>query len=761
MKRETVWSRLGRLLLWLVAFLLLIVAGVAMLLGQTLPRQTGRIQLAGLRAPAEIGRDAMGVVTIRAQSEADAAFALGYAHAQDRLFQMDLTRRLGAGRLSEVIGPATLRTDEFMRRLGLYRVAEANYKSLPADARALFQAYADGVNAYLAHRGSLLAPEFLMLGYRPEPWRPADSIVWGRLMAWQLSGNWGDEELRQTMATHLTPQELEWIWPVAQRLTRRDDLPWIPAGGASNNWVIAGKLTTTGKPLLANDPHLGLELPGTWYLARLEIAGHVLAGATAPGVPAVIIGRNNHVAWGFTTAYADTQDLFVETLLDKGQYVTPEGPRPLIRRQEVIRVYGAKPVVIEVAATRHGPLIETDDAHHRGYALSWTGFRPDDQTGAALLAMDRARTASEFYASLQGFESPVQNAVFADDAGNIGYIMAGRIPIRAKLKDQSQSPVPGDRRDYDWVGVIPFDHLPQERNPSSGYLATANNRTMAPDYPYFIGGKFDYDYRIQRIRQMIAATPHHSLDSMAAMQLDTLSLAAQELLPLMLAVQSDPDLATWDLRMDRDAPEPLIFTAWLRELGHVLLDTRTGDEFSEVWLWDAPLVNEALTGKAAAGLCDDPKTPVVEDCASDIRLAYQRAIAKLTAAYGPDRAAWRWGNAHRAHFPNLLLSRIPMVSALFDLALPADGDNFTLNRASPRVNDPTGARFDDVHGASLRAIFDFSNLDRSRYVIAGGQCGNPLSAHYADFTLLWRDGQYVTMVGADGNRLMLLPEVRR
>lgn len=761
MKRETLASRIGRLLLWLVAVLLLIVAGVAMFLEQTLPQQTGTVRVAGLHAPAEIGRDSLGVVTIRAGSEADAAFALGYAHAQDRMFQMDLMRRYGAGRLSEVVGPGALPADEFMRRLGLYRVAEANYKNLPPDTQALFQAYADGVNAYLARRGSLLAPEFMLLHYRPEPWQPADSIVWGRLMALDLSSNLDDEHLRQSLADHLTGQEMQWIWPVAQRVTQRQDLPWLPPGGASNNWVVAGKLSTTGKPLLANDPHLSLNLPGTWYLARIEVAGHVLAGATAPGVPAVIIGRNDHVAWGFTTAYADTEDLFVETLLDNHQYVTPEGPRPLIRRQEVIRVKGAEPVIIEVEATRHGPILETDEAHHRGYALAWTGLRPDDRTGLALLAMNRAKNADQFREALRDFESPVQNAVFADDTGNIGYIMAGRIPIRAQVKDQSQGPVPGDRHDYDWVGVIPFDQLPQGMNAPSGYFATANNRTMAPDYPYFIAGKFDFDYRIHRIRQMIAATPHHNLDSMAAMQLDTFSPAAQELLPLMLAVQSDPDLATWDLRMDRDAPEPLIFSAWLRELAHILLDPRVGSEFSDVWSWDAPLIADALKGKPAAGLCDDPRTPAVEDCAGDVRLAYKQAIAKLTAAYGADRSNWRWGNAHRAHFPNRVLGQVPVVASLVDLATPTDGDNFTLNRASPRVDDPTGAHFDDVHGASLRVIFDLSNLDRSRFVIAGGQCGNPLSAHYADFVALWRDGQYVTMVGKDGNLLRLVPEVPR
>ena len=273
MKRDTLGFRIGRLLLWLGMILLLLVAGVGMLLEQTLPRQNGTIRVAGTKAPVEIGRDAMGVVTVRAGSEADAAFAMGFAHAQDRLFQMDLMRRLGAGRLSEVLGAGTLDTDRFMRKLGLYRVAEANYRNLPADAQALFQAYADGVNAFLARRDSLLPAEFMALGYRPEPWRPADSIVWGRLMALWLSTNFDDEQLRQLMSTRLSPQDMQWIFPAAQRLSQREDLPGMPAMGASNNWVIAGRLTASGKPLLANDPHLGLDLPSTWYLARIEFDG--------------------------------------------------------------------------------------------------------------------------------------------------------------------------------------------------------------------------------------------------------------------------------------------------------------------------------------------------------------------------------------------------------------------------------------------------------------------------------------------------------
>ncbi len=758
MRSEGFRRKGGRLLIWVAGVLLLLLAGLGTALELTLPRLGGAIALKGPRAPVEVRRDAMGIATIRAASEADAAFALGFAHAQDRLFQMELTRRLGAGRLSEVLGPGAVPTDEFLRRLGLYRVAEANYEHLPADVQHLFQSYAQGVNAFLARNDRLLPPEFLLLGYRPEAWRPADSLVWGRLIAWELSMNWSDERLRRSLAERLSPQDLRLIWPLAQRLSGLPDLPFMPGPPASNNWAVAGALSATGKPLLANDPHLGLRLPAPWYLARLEIGGRVLAGATAPGVPMMIIGRNDHVAWGFTTAYADTQDLYLETLLEGGRYQTPDGPRPLIRRPETIRVRGKAPVSIVVLETRHGPLIEVDPSGRRGYALAWTGLRADDRTAVSLVKMSRAADAHAFREALREFDSPVQNAVFADDVGNIGYIMAGRIPVRARLDDQSEMPVPGDSAGYDWTGMIPFDQLPQAMDPREGFLATANNRTMAPDYPHFIAARFDFDYRIERIRQMIEAAPRHTQASMAAMQMDSLSLAARQLLPALLAIVPDPGLAGWDGRMDRGRPEPLLYETWLRELAHLLLDSRLGADFAEVWSWDTPLLLEALRHGPAAALCDDPKTPAVEDCAAQVRQAHDRAMAILTSAYGADRSKWRWGDAHRAHFPNSFLSRIPGIGSWFDLDLATDGDNFTLNRATPRIEDETAARFDDIHGASLRAIFDLAHPDRSLFEVAGGQSGNPISVHYADFTRLWRDGRYVTMGGAGSSRLRLAPE---
>src|SRR5262249_41065025 len=346
----------------------------------------------------------------------------------------------------------------------------------------------------------------------------------------------------------------------------------------------------------------------------------------------------------------------------------------------------------------------------------------------------RATDAAAFRQALRDFQSPVQNVVYADEAGHIAFMAAGLIPIRRTLVDGSQMPVPGDTVAHDWTGFIPFDGLPQGSDPAGGYFATANAKVTDDKYPYFVTARGDSTYRVDRIRQMIEARPKHDLDSMAAMQMDNYSLAAKQIVPLLLAGQPEPLLAGWDLRMTRDAAAPLVFTAWLRELARGLLDDKLAGKlnggFGAFWFWDAPMIAEALSGGPAAALYGD------KDCATQVRAAHERAMKALAAAYGPDPAKWRWGDAHRAHFRNQLYSRLPLLSPLFDLGLRADGDNFTVDRASPEVDDPTGAVFDDIHGASMRGLFDLADLDRSRFIIAGRQSGKLVSSHYADLTPL-------------------------
>ncbi len=775
----------------LAALVAIIGVGGYLWLRTSLPQTTGTIAAPGLGGAVEIARDRDGIVTIRAQSEADAFHALGFAHAQDRLFQMELMRRIGAGRLSEIVGADTLDVDKFMRILGLYRLAEAEAEALPDDMRATVAAYAAGVNAFLETRRGALPPEFLLMRHRPEPWRPADSLVWGKVMALQLSGNWSQELLRYRLSGKLSPERLNELWwapandelgvPQAERPDGGADLaPALPEAlrerGASNSFVVAGSRSASGKPLLANDPHLGLQNPIQWYLARLETPTLTLAGATAPGVPMLIIGHNGHVAWTFTTTHSDTQDLFLETLQpgDPARYLGPAGPLAFETRAETIKVAGADDVVLTVRQSRHGPIVSdapslawSDD--ERALALAWPALEEDDATAAALYRINRARSADELLAVIEGFHSPMQNVVYADTGGDIGFIAAGRMPIRKQLSGGGEMPAPGWTGTYDWAGFLPFGTLPQIADPEVGWIATANNDIRPAGYAHFLGARWEEPFRYRRIAELIAAAPKHTTESLAAIQLDGESEAARGFVAAMLdRIEAAPDepaasaaarliLRTWDFRVSRDQPAPLIVTAWLGELNDAVLGDELGEDLRDYARGD-PFEVVALVA-AGSAWCDDVGTAETESCAAQVNGTWRTAIDKLANAYGPDPGNWRWGDAHRARFPHPLFDRIPVLRDLLHDPIATDGDNFTVNRATPRL-DFESVVYPDVHGAGLRAVFDLADLDRSRFIIAGGQSGNPLSKHYGDQVERWRDGQYLEINGADDETLTLVPSAR-
>jgi penicillin amidase len=780
----------------LLVLILLVGAGGYLWLRTSLPQTTGSVVVPRLGAKVEIVRDGDGVVTIRAQSEADAFYALGFAHAQDRLFQMDMMRRLGAGRLSEVVGDATVSVDKTMRILGLYRAAEAGLAKLPNEMRVTMEAYAAGVNAFLDTHGGTLPPEFALLGYSPEPWRPGDSLVWGRLMALQLSGNWSEELLRYRLAARLTPAQLNDLWraPPADDLgipqaEKPDDhaaaAPALPdvlrEKGASNNFVVAGSRSATGKPLLANDPHLGLQSPIQWYLVRLETPTLTLVGATAPGVPMLVIGHNGQVAWSFVTTASDTQDLFFEKLLpgDPTHYLAPAGPLAFESRSEIIKVEGAEDIALTVRRSRHGPILSdapslewTDPA--QVLSLAWPGLEEDDGTAAALYRMNRARNAGELLAAAVGFGSPMQNILYADTEGHIGFIAPGRMPLRKKLNAASQMPAPGWTGDYDWTGYQPVDSLPQIADPEQGWIATANNDIRPEDYGRFLSGRWEAPYRYDRIAELLEETPRQTPDTLAAIQLDTVSLAAAEELPIMLSQYDRAPkfdikrissretalelLRAWDFRVSRDRPEPLIFLTWLVELNRIVLSERLASSFED---YAASNLRHVVDLVSADDLdwCGKQRAPEFNPCDERVRDALLSALAKLSSAYGSDPKAWRWGDAHQARFGHPIFDRIPILGALVRDPIATDGDDSTINRATPRV-DFDSVVFPDVHGAGLRAVFDLADLDRSRFIIAGGQSGNPLSAHYHDFIERWRDGRYVELRGEGADILTLMPSTQ-
>lgn len=769
-----------------VLLLLLVITGAGFFfwLRTSLPQTEGTAALPGLAANVSVIRDQHGIPTIRASTEADAYRALGYVHAQDRLWQMEQMRRLGAGRLSELTGPATLDYDRLMRTLGLYRLAERGVELASSGLRQALEAYSDGVNAWLETHAGALPPEFVLLRHRPEPWQAADSLVWGKLMAMQLTGNWHAELKRAQLTPYFTPQQIDRFWhadpdaprvpaamaPLPPGLAKRT-LAALPAAlmprRASNIWALDGRHARSGKPLLANDPHLGLTNPSLWYLARIEAPGLVQAGATVPGVPMLLIGHNGRVAWGFTTTHGDTSDIFIEKTDpdDPNRYLTPDGALPFETREEIIKVRGGEDVSVTVRASRHGPIVSDthggsrqalaayDKPEEIALSLSATLLDPEDRSAEALFRMNRAENAAAFRTALRDFHAPQQNVAFADVGGAIGMVTAGKVPVRRS--GNGFLPVPGWTGERDWTGFVPFGELPQHLNPPSGRVLNANNAVAGPGYPHFLGRDFDTSHRARRIAERLDAQDRADAPAMTALQHDVLDLAAPELLAVILPMVPDGParrmLSGWDGQMLRDRPEPLLYHGWLRHLPKRLVD----DEFAPTGQEPPSLNSHQLAGMLRGGgnWCDDVSTSDrQESCAGIVRAALADAVAELSAAHGDDMTKWRWDDVHHARFSSMVLGRIPLLGPLFDVVVETGGSNSTVNRGTSILRNDS-APYRHVHGAGLRAVFDLSDLDASLFILAPGQSANPFSPHYDDLAADWGAGRYLRLAPPEGRAM--------
>lgn len=753
MRRRPLRFRPLRLVLgWLLGLSLAVAAGLGLAVRATLPEAHEQRQLAGLSGPVGISLDAVGVPRITARSELDAAMAMGWLHARDRMFQMELMRRGAQGRLAEIAGSAALRADRFTRTLGLADRAADDLGGLSAETRAILDAYAVGVNARIAERGRFIAPEFLALG-APEPWRPEHSLLWGKVMGLWLSGNWRTEIERAELARNLDAERLWQLWPAdvsAGLPDRLADLPGllrhIPRFGedaplpasASNAWALSARASGSGGAMLASDPHLGFTAPVLWYLARIDLpGGRFRAGATSPGVPMVVIGRNESIAWGFTTTHADTQDVFIEREIDDERYATEDGPRNFDSRDELIRVRGAGPHVLRIRETRHGPVIsDLDETRRRDgtvLAVAMANLAPQDSAAEGLVMLNRAGSVAAAGEAAQRITSPSQNLMVAERAGGIGMFITGRIP-RRRAGDGSM-PVPGEDGRHDWDGFLPFAELPHRLAPEGGRLVNANNRVAPPDHPAFLGRDWPGDWRFRRIHELLDANPRPNAAVMAGMQLDAVSPLAQASLPLLrgLAVSGPAMIArelftAWEGEMAAGKPQPLIWNAWARHFLRLAL--REGG---------AP---ESAASPEFLGFLLTDKAPrwCRPDCATLAARALEAAMAELAATHGPDPAAWNWGAAHPAVFEHPLLRFIPLLRDVTRLSVPSAGDGQTVLRGTPRGGFGGSTGYANMHGAGLRLVADMSVPDGLLAVIGTGQSGHPASAHWGDMLPLWRDG---------------------
>ena len=801
-----------------LATLLVVVAGTGIfVVRHSFPSYDGTIELPGLDADVEVVRDTNGIPQIYADRPSDLFAAQGYVHAQDRFFEMDFRRHVTSGRLSELFGESALETDKFVRTLGWRRVAEKELGLLAPATRQYLDDYARGVNAYLdQHSGSGLSLEYAVLSlkgteYRPEPWTAADSLAWLKAMAWDLSANMNDEIARTKLAGTVPAKQIDSLYPqypydrnepiiasgavIGGRFTaspvtteaRRGaldpalaksldgvskaaaGLPQLLGRGdgiGSNSWVVSGEHTTTGKPLLANDPHLGATMPGVWTQVGLHCnklgpeCPFEVSGFSFSGLPGVVIGHNNTISWGFTNLAPDVTDLYLEKLRGNSTLYgnTVEAMRI---RTEVFKVAGRDTdEKITVRETRHGPLISDVGGDQRevgrlaakgkgedeyGVAMRWTALTPG-RTADALFAINRAQDWTSFRAAARMFEVPSQNLVYADRAGHIGYQAPGRVPIRRA--GSGNWPMPGWDPRFEWRGYVPFEAMPTEFDPPDGIIVTANQAVTPKDYVYKLGDSWDYGYRSQQILDRLRSVDKLDVNSMASIQLDTKNRNAELLTPYLLRIGINDDfdrqgqdvLRRWDFTQPAGSAPAAYFNIVWRNL----LSATFHDQLPEsIWpdggsRWFEVVRN--LVEQPNNSWWDDLRTPQRETRDDILREALVNARAEITTKMAREPANWQWGRLHKLTLTNQTLGKsgIGAVDKLFNRGPYELGGGSSIVDATS-WNAAKGYQVTAV--PSMRMVVDLSDFDKSRWINLTGVSGHAFSSNYTDQTELWARGE--------------------
>ena len=810
---------MGRLALLMLAAVLVTGGVVAVHLLRSLPKLDGQVQLSGLSAPVTITRDAADVTHIKAASALDTWRALGFVHAQERGWQLEFNRRLMRGELSEILGAATLDTDKLMRTLGIIGMAHKQLQGLSPATQAALKAYSEGIQSAWQSGAVRPSPEFKLLGTaaggpKGQAWSPEDSLGWALMMALDLGGNWGQEFARLSASQVLSHEQLWQLLPPypGEKPATAVDLPALYAelgvyalkdktvaaltpprhaspssdltqwsvdwvrdvgileGKGSNNWVVHGSRTVSGKPLLANDPHLALSSPAIWYFAHLQAPAGLLPGgrmhpaldvigATLPGLPFVVLGRTSGVAWGFTNTGPDVQDLYLEQLdaSKPGQYRTPKGWTPFEEREETIRVKGQVDVALKVRSTRHGPVISDVQPQYKGlidsqrYAISlrWSALTEDNKTVEAGMLTNWAQTVPELKRAFTHNHAPMQSVVIADTLGEVAYQAVGKLPTRSPQNDiRGVAPAPGWLAQYDWTGWLPAEQNPSVNHATiekKGWHATANQNILQPGYPHFIGSDWTTPERFDRIEQLLADHPKHTRESLKAIQNDVTSLGAKALLPVVMRArpqhplgdQALKMLSTLDGKMQADSAAALVFNVWADELTRGLLVPHLGAERFQA-LYGKRHFRAAVDGilkRADAFWCG------AAGCEAQVSSALDRALTRIASQQGADMRTWRWGAWHPAISSHKPFGKVPYLNALFDVRTESAGDLFTVNVGQYWANDPKEP-FANRHAASLRAVYDLADPDESEFIYQTGQSGHAFDTRSRAMARDWAFGHY-------------------
>ena len=799
----TAFRWLLRLFVGLIALSLLAGFLAYYVLSRSLPDYNENYTLSGVSAPVEIVRNNANVPHIFGATEADVFFALGFAHAQDRLWQMTMLRRTAQGKLSEIFGMRTLKIDEMLRRLDLYTLAQSSVTAQDAPTIAALEAYSAGVNAWIGevNRGARGrgAPEFFFFSNEISAWSPADSIAIIKLMALQLSSHLESEVLRAQMSLILRADRLSDILPddpsqgitalpeysslmpgvfptPARTQTAYVDDPVSPFhsrdfAGASNAWAAVPDRSAAGGTLLANDPHMGFTAPSIWYLARLELPTGGVIGGTIPGVPVVLVGRSDNLGWALTSSYLDDQDVVIERINPENpeEYMTPQGPKPFETRRTIINIKGEDPITITQRWSESGPILPgshydlasvTPEGHVA--ALSWTALSGADTSMTSAMRLMKSASVAEAIEAGSLFIAPSQNLMLADGNG-IAMQTIGAMPARDPAhQTQGRMPAPGWEGQNRWTGVLPYTSNPRVVDPSSGLLGNTNNKTVDRPFPNHVSFDWGDTQRIQRWLALMKTREVHTRDSFIEAQLDTVSPTARALLPLIgadlwftgeTAPEGTPErlrqralavLAEWNGEMSEHLPEPLIAEAWLRALQERLTRDEIGPLAGKFIHPQPDFIERAYRNtEGAAVWCDVIQSAALETCTDIARMALDDALLGLTETYGPNLESWRWGDAHQATHDHPVLGEVPLLRYFVNIRQSTSGGDTTLMRGRTKGTGPNP--YLNVHGGGYRGVYDFADPDSSVFIISTGQSGHPLSRNYDDLGELWRRGEYIPM----------------